>query len=503
MGELCTKVKSATRRMLYPAAFLLAVESAYLWFQGRSGAEAFFLISLGTCLVVGVWSVGAIGLPLLPLVAVQALVIYGLPIAVGHDVLNDYRPAYILKAGEELLIFDLAMVLSWGFFMRAIHPSPPISYALDELKLEDSNAWKRMGFALVIASTGYATLDAFNYAGPLVSLLPSGSSSIFAALVAIASMIGFFLVSLALGTGKTSAFGKLAFWCLLILNAMIASKDFLLSSAASSLIAVAVGFFWSNGRMPVIYLTVTLLSLSFLNTGKTTMRERYWSNDPEPMTAVTARSLPDIYLEWIEASYYAVIENESASPERDTSGGGAAQHKNQTLLDRVDNLQNLLFVIDAEDSGHIEPLHGATYSVIPALLVPRILVPNKPRSHEGQVILNVHFGRQDLYSTFTTYIAWGLLPEAYGNFGPVAGSVIIGAFLGGLFAWIENLTARKLFISVEGFLALCLLLHFLNSSEMVASVLVTAIFQSLIVIAAASIPFARRTVAPRHPERMS
>jgi hypothetical protein len=93
-----------------------------------------------------------------------------------------------------------------------------------------------------------------------------------------------------------------------------------------------------------------------------------------------------------------------------------------------------------------------------------------------------------------TYIAWGLLPEAYGNFGPIAGSLALGIFLGVAFAWIENLTARKLVVSTEGFLALCLLLSLMNSFEMVASVFVTSTFQSMVIVIAASYPFVHRMV---------
>jgi hypothetical protein len=133
------------------------------------------------------------------------------------------------------------------------------------------------------------------------------------------------------------------------------------------------------------------------------------------------------------------------------------------------------------------------------LLVPRVLWPDKPRGHEGQVLLNVHFGRQDEDSTLTTYIAWGLLPEAYGNFGPIAGSIFLGGCLGFLFAWIENVSARKLIVSMEGFLLISALMNMMNSFEMVASILVTSTFQSMVVIVLASAPFVRRTVLKPRP----
>jgi hypothetical protein len=125
--------------------------------------------------------------------------------------------------------------------------------------------------------------------------------------------------------------------------------------------------------------------------------------------------------------------------------------------------------------------------------------PNKPRTHEGQILLNVHFGRQDLEATFQTYIAWGLLPEAYGNFGPKTGAIALGIFLGLCFAWVENFTARKLLLSLEGFISFTILLGLMGSFEMVASVLVTSIFQSVVVLVIACFPFVERMVL-RRPE---
>ncbi len=493
IGALCDKVRTAIKRTIIFLSVALAAESVILLFSNRPGAAAFTLMSLSTCVVLKAWCSDAIGLPLLPMMVIQSLIIYGVPIAVGHEVILSYPREFVTSAGVEVLIFDIAMLLAWKMGMRMFRPSPPISYALQEFRKGGSMGWAKLGFGMVIATTAFYVLQSLNLTDRIYEALPSGSSSIFAALVSVISAVGFFLVSMAIGGRGASPLARASFWALLVFNGMMSASEFLLYSAAANLITVAIGFFWSSGRIPWRYLTVAMLSLSFLNTGKTTMRERYWGNDEyAPSAPVTFVRLPEVYAEWLGVSYDAFLENQT-SQNTSPSEGRTDANKNQTLLDRIDNLQNLLFVIDAVKTEHVPPLHGATYSLIPPLLVPRIFWPDKPRSHEGQVILNVHFGRQDLNSTLATYIAWGLLPEAYGNFGPIAGAICIGIFLGACFAWIENLTARKVVLSMEGVLSLSLLMNLMNSFEMVASVLVTSTFQSFVIVIAASAPFVRRT----------
>jgi hypothetical protein len=386
------------------------------------------------------------------------------------------------------------MAAAWKVGMQLFHPSRPISYVLQEFNRKGVRGWIRLGFGLIIGVTLFEVLQGLSLLDPFFAVMPSGINSIVYALLSATSACGFFLVSMILG--ETSFLGQIVFWVLLIANAMLLASDFLLASAAANLITVAIGFFWANGRIPGRYLIVTMLSLSFLNTGKYTMRERYWTNADSEGTQIAIVQLPAVFLEWVEASFDAIVANGNASSE--AVQGKTQANKNQTLLDRIDNLQNLLFVIDAVKSEHISLLKGDTYTLIPPLLMPRIFWPNKPRTHEGQILLNVHFGRQDMDSTFTTYIAWGLLPEAYGNFGPIVGATILGAFLGTLFAWIENISVRKLVVSMEGFLALCLLMNLMNSFEMVASILVTSTFQSMAIIVVASLPFVHRTITIRH-----
>lgn len=498
IGELSEKVRDVIKRIVGPIAAVLAMEAIYLAYSGRPGAAAMVLMGIGTTIALLAWSRRAIGLPLLPVLIIQNLVVFGVPIAAGHKVIMTYPPDFVLRAGIEVLIFDVAMVLAWRLGMQLFRPSPPLSYCLHEFNREGAKGWARFGFAMIVGATGYQVLLGLDFLGSIFSAMPSGAEMILYALVSVVSACGFFLVALIIGGNEASPLEKGAFWLLLVANAMMSASDFLLSAAAANLITVAIGFFWSSERVPWRYLTVAMLALSFFNTGKTTMRERYWETDDAPATHRTFAQLPACYEEWAEVSYNAILENETNTTSA-WNDNKAQANKNQTLIDRIDNLQSLLFVIDAIETNHIKPLQGKTYSLIPPLLVPRVLWPEKPRSHEGQVLLNVHFGRQDLASTIKTYIAWGLLPEAYGNFGPVAGSIYLGIFIGVLFAWIENLTARKLLVSMEGFLSLSLLMNLMNSFEMVASVLVTSLFQSFVVIMAASLPFVHRMVATRPP----
>jgi hypothetical protein len=430
------------------------------------------------------------------MLAVQNLLIYGVPILVSHEVILTFTADELFTAGREVLILNVAMAGSWLLSMRMFQPGLPYSYVFFEINREGIKGWRRMGFSMIVSATTFQVLLGLNLLGGLYAILPNGSDSLINTLVSVVGACGFFLVSMVIGGGAAPVTEKTAFWVLLTINALISASGFLLAGAAAYLISVAAGLFWSGGRVPWRFLAIAFLGLTFLNVGKTTMRERYWGTDESRAADISISQMPAHYAEWADVSLNAILENSEST--RDQSAlGSPIKNKNQTLLDRLDNLQNLLFVVDAMDFGHVKPLYGKTYSLIPPLLIPRVLWPDKPRSHEGQILLNVHFGRQDLNSTFTTYIAWGLLPEVYGNFGPITGSLLLGVFLGVSFAWMENFLARKLLVSTEGLIALSIFMNLMNSFEMVASVLVTSMFQSIMVIVIASAPFVRRMRNPR------
>ena len=493
IGDLDASVRWLVQRALLPIAVILTGESAFLFFTGSRGASAFAMIALGTVTVLGLWRPKGIGLPIVPLIAIQNLVVYGLPIVIGHEVLSNYPEAYVTKAGLEVLIFSLSLAAAWRVGMEMFHPATATSYALRGFKQEGAAKLKRIGFSLILGSSLYLLLESLDLFTPLYAALPGGSYSLITTLISAAGACGFFLVAMFVGTGSVSPSGRILFWGLLAGNCFISASGFLLSATTALLASVLIGLFWSAGRMPWRYLTIVVLILSFLNLGKFTMREQYWTVEND-QPQFTLGQMPQHYLEWIQASYEAIAPANPGGPAQDER---SQRPKAQSLLERINNLENLLFVIDAMDAAHIPPLYGATYELIPPLLVPRIFWPDKPRAHEGQVLLNVHFGRQDLDATFQTYIAWGLLPEAYGNFGAKAGAIFLGFGLGLLFAWFENFTARKLLLSLEGFIAFTVLLDMAGSFEMVASVLVTTMFQSVVLLVVASVPFVERMILRR------
>jgi hypothetical protein len=335
--------------------------------------------------------------------------------------------------------------------------------------------------------------------GFLYNLLPSGSPPIIRTGVAVASACGFFLLAMIAGSGGMPVMARTLFWVLVIANSVISASGLLMSGASVVLISVAIGLFWSSGRIPFTFVLSVALILSFFNLGKYSMRDRYWESPDEELSRPSGLAgMPALYVEWTQASWESMTGGET-DPGKPHQIGRTVQ-KGQSLLERLNNLQNVLFVIDATEAGHIPTLNGRTYSVIPALLVPRILWPSKPRTHEGQILLNTHFGRQDLQSTFKTYIAWGLLAEAYGNFGALKGALILGVFLGVFFSWAENYTTRKPILSSEGFVSFVVFMGMANSFEMVSSVLITSIFQSIVSVILACVPFVRRKVVVRPVE---
>lgn len=500
LSDLAAQLKSLLRRAFPVIVGIFGGASAWLMLTNRPGALTFALLSAGAVIALGVWRTSGAGLPMLPMMAVQHLVAYGLPILVRHPVVQAYPAEIATEAGMELLLFLTAMSGGWYAAMHMAREGRPVAHALNLVITEGMDGLRRLGFQMIGAATVYQVLFSLGLLDPLLSLLPGGSFPIIFALASVITSCGLFFSSMLLASGNLTRGQALAFWCLLAINALILASGFLLSSVAIVLFSVAIGLFWGSGRIPWRFLVIVSAALAFLNLGKFEMRGLYWTN--EEGEAVPASSglvtMPERYAQWVEASWSILTDTvESTDKLWQANARQSPKKSGQSLLLRINNLQNILYVIDMTESGRVEPLGGKTYSIIPALLIPRILWPDKPRTHEGQVMLNVHFARQALESTFVTYVAWGLLAEAYGNFGSYIGSLIVGLTLGCLFGLLERKTSNKPLLSLEGFIVFIVYASVSGSFEMVASVLVTSTFQAVVPVAMIGSFFVRRITLTR------
>ena len=243
IGDLADSVRRLVQRFLLPVAVVLATETGLLFATGSRGATAFALIALGTVIVLAAWRAKGIGLPVVPLIAIQNLVVYGLPIVIGHEVLASYPASFTTKAGMEVLVFSCSFAAAWRFGMTVFHPASAMSYALHGFNQDGAERLKRVGFGLILGSSLYLLLESLGVMDSLYSTLPEGSYSLITALISAAGACGFFLIAMFVGTGGVSPVGRLVFWGLLVGNCFISASGFLLSSTTGLLASVMIGLF--------------------------------------------------------------------------------------------------------------------------------------------------------------------------------------------------------------------------------------------------------------------
>ena len=123
-------------------------------------------------------------------------------------------------------------------------------------------------------------------------------------------------------------------------------------------------------------------------------------------------------------------------------------------------------------------LDGATYALLPQMLVPRFLDPEKIPSQAGMNLLNVHFGLLSDEETLLTAVGWGPLAEGYANFGyfgVIGAAIVLGLLGGALTAWSAGAPA----VSLPALFAIAAMLQIANLEADLAY-LFTSLLQSLI-----------------------
>lgn len=420
------------------------------------------LIALAALLPLYLWCSGkALGMPIFPVFALTSLWTYALPLVIKQSRFISYYSQTIYLSSVTVAGFLLLGTCIWFQFVK----SPPARSKYYRVLKGQGND----GFFLIILAAALL-FNVSSLGGWLV--LEGGTFALIRAAILGLNVLSVFVLSYRCGTKELSESKINVFLVLLAVYMITSAASLLLINALSIFLLAAIAFTVGRRQVPWLPIIIVLICLLPLHYGKREMREKYWED--EQAHFVQPWEYTAWFSEWIGYSFDYL---NATAPE---------ETENQSLIERA-SLIHLLLMTQALTPKHLPYLSGATYTIIPKLLVPRILNKNKIRSHEGTYLLNIHYGLQTREDTLKTTIGWGLLNEAYANFGlsGCAGlAVILGAAYGQATRWSINaplLSSRSLFA--------VLIISFAFQSEFTAGVYVAALFQSLVPLGVISFVF--------------
>lgn len=484
--QLADKIRPFMRRHVATLVAACLAIVAWMFFSERSGSLPLVIVAAGSLLPIFAWNAQtSASLPLGPLIGLQSLIIYGTPLVVQNRTVFIYPPDDILRGAIEVFIFLATLTGGWLLAFKNTNDRRPATYLRFRF-IGAGHIARLTMFGMLLMGISVA-FHVANIAGAFRSM-PVGVLPVVRTIGDATGVGGSLLCGYFIGSGVMNGSRTLSFWALFLVHCVFTSSNYTLFPVTALIIAVSIGVFLGRGRVPFVMLAIFTVAIGFFNLSKFEMRKAYWV-EGVAYAQQELSILPDRYGEWARRSWEHVFGGDEFKADREGYDG-------QHVSDRINNLVNLLDVQSYVLHDKVPVLGGETYTIIPALLIPRAFWPDKPRTHEGMVLLNVHYGKQTVEESFYTYISWGLLPEAYGNFGPFWGALLCGGVLGLVIGWLESWSRYYPLISLQALIFMSLLVQFGSSFEMVASLWITSVFQMLVATLGGTLIFVEKAAFP-------
>jgi hypothetical protein len=190
------------------------------------------------------------------------------------------------------------------------------------------------------------------------------------------------------------------------------------------------------------------------------MREHYWVDDAYGRAPGPSR-VPALFAEWLSDGITAV----------------ATGSVKQDVVDRA-SLLYMLLKVQYLTPDVIPYLGGATYALLPEYLTPRFLSADKTFSQAGLALLNLRYGIQTSEGIAYTTIGWGMIAEAFANFGYIGvfGAAVVFGLLSALFT---RLSAGAAPLALANLLSVAALVS-LTNLEADFGYLLTNLWQALV-----------------------
>ena len=427
-------------------------------------AMGFCVIAFSCMFPVYLWCAGKVkGMPVFPFFALTYLWTFCLP-------LLSENPNVLLYSGQEHLVAagTVATFLFSGtaiWYQLVKTPGRPRSYLALGSKGAES-------FFIGIVAAG-AFINMYLIGG--WTGIPDKLFTILRNAILGLSFLGIFILAYRSGSGELTKLKQRIFFAFLCLNIFTAAAGLILKTALTLFMLSIIAFVVGGKRLPLLPLVFGLVSLLPLHYGKHPMRAKYW----EGPTAhyIQPWDYPAWFAEWWG---YALKEIHHEAPRY-----AAPEEEKESFVERS-SVIHILMMAQEKIPAQFPYMNGATYQYVLVLMIPRAFYPAKPVSHVGTHMLNIHIKRQTPEQTEKTTIAWGLLPEAYANYG-LAGAVGIGGFLGLFYALATRISVGTSAFSTRSMFSVLVLSFALASTEWTAGVYSAALFQSTVPIVAMSV----------------
>lgn len=433
---------------------LILIIGLGIWIDGGSFSLKFLLalcILVLSALPALLWAkLGRAWFPAFEITLLSTIAFYAAPLIGQHPELAQYPDAVIHEAS--FLVIAYLLCANVAFLGRAQLSRAP-TWATVPLIPEALLRYLPLG---VILNTVYLYISYFQ------NIIPYNLAGSLRALFFGLGMISTFVMCRLLGLGLLSRPMTGLFIVNFIIQLLIQFSQLYLIGGISILALALIAYASAKRTIPWLPILLMLPVLGVLHAGKSQMRNLYWE-EQQPMPQLSG--LPAFFAQWIDFGLHAQKE--------DLSG-----QSRTTVFERASLIQMLCLSVDR--IPEVRPyLNGESYVDIPAQVIPRFVWPDKPSSLLANVRLAVHFNLVDPDDAFKVSIAFGIIAEAFCNFGFI-GPPVLGFLIGFCFKYISNLAQNAPQFSALG-LFMILLTAWSFQVEQVMATWLSSLFQAAVV----------------------
>jgi hypothetical protein len=473
--QVITLEGSKTTKLVWLAAGLLAAIMVLTAKQTDPGiGAAGVLLAIVSLLPLYLWLLGhSHGLPIWPVFALVCGVTFALPMVQDPITLEDYTSVEIIIGGMTMVGFILLGTIIW-VSMTARPPTAPKTVLM--IDREHS-----LTYLFIFVAAGVVFL-VNNFVGLLI--LPGNLMQVARGVALSLNAMGLFVLAYYHGRGLLDR-GQVVWLAVgVILTLALSLTSLMLAQAIVPVALTIFGYVLGGNKLPWRVLLGAFIAVALLHPGKYEMRNKYWSSSGA--SGLTLSSLPSFYGEWFSYGFQQV------GGLAGVIDGPKGEEGATSAFERAGNIQMLL-IVQQKSPGEVPFLNGMTYEPIPRLLIPRFIDDQKGISHAANVMLTVNYGLQTFEQTRSTSIYWGLVPEAYANFGylGVAGLAIV---LAAFFAFMTRLTVGVPMTSLRFVLGLIVMAASTKADTM--GIFVTTQFQGAVGVTMAALLLMRRQTNP-------